>query len=364
MAASTGVDVRHGGATTTVTSLDVRQSNDNINKTSYMPHDLPLLRVHTIGSDEGRMQHNELMDLVTKLSDIVVALETDLKQTKKVYGAAYTKLIMKGRYDQDMEFNLDFNATKEVFTAKKEVSTAEPVSTAGVAVTTASVDVSPVSPTRRVSTADDITMVETLVYIRRSATKDKGKGILTKSEPIQTKIKLQQEKERLGYKAAVRLQEELDKEEIQRMARVYEAAQSFTEEECENIRARLEADKALTQRLQEEERNKYSKVDQAKILVDLINLRKRYFATQKAKANRNKPMTQAQHRTYMSNYIKHMGSHTLKQLRGYSFDKLKTLFETTMRRVNTFVPIESKVDRAVLEFAAESLKRGAKEEFD
>ncbi|GKG49788.1 hypothetical protein Tco_0518562 [Tanacetum coccineum] len=35
------------------------------------------------------MQHNELTDLVTKLSDRVVALETDLRQTKKVYGAAY-----------------------------------------------------------------------------------------------------------------------------------------------------------------------------------------------------------------------------------------------------------------------------------
>nr|GEV02722.1 hypothetical protein [Tanacetum cinerariifolium] len=219
-AASTGVDVRHGGAATTVTSLDARWA-------------------------VGGMQHNELMDLVTKLLDRVVALETDLKQTKKVYGAAYTKLIMKvkklektfktsqarrraknvvfddeedledpskqrrkideinqdpnislhdaeiqGKYDQDMEFKLDFDAAKEVFTTEKEVSTAEPVSTAGAAVTTANVDVSPASPTRRVSTADDITMAETLLYIRRSAAKDKGKGIMTESEPVQTKTKL------------------------------------------------------------------------------------------------------------------------------------------------------------------------------
>nr|GFB09524.1 hypothetical protein [Tanacetum cinerariifolium] len=40
----------------------------------------------------------------------------------------------------------------------------------------------------------------------------------------------------------VRLQDEPDEEERQRMARVYEAAQSFTEEEWENIRARVEAD--------------------------------------------------------------------------------------------------------------------------
>nr|GEU96833.1 putative ribonuclease H-like domain-containing protein [Tanacetum cinerariifolium] len=122
-------------------------------------------------------------------------------------------------------------ATTEVSTTEKEVSIDEPVSTAGAAVTTASIDVSPASPTRRVSTADDITLAETLVYIRRSAAKDKGKGIMTESEPVQTKTKLQQEQERLGYKAAVRLLEELDEEERRRMARVHEAAQSFTEEE-------------------------------------------------------------------------------------------------------------------------------------
>nr|GEV01926.1 retrovirus-related Pol polyprotein from transposon TNT 1-94 [Tanacetum cinerariifolium] len=78
------------------------------------------------------------------------------------------------------------------------------------------------------------------------------------------------------------------------------------EEEWENIRARVEADEELTQRLQAEERNKYSEVDQAKMLVDLINQSKRYFVEHKAKAKRKKPVTQAQQRTYMSNKIKHM----------------------------------------------------------
>ncbi|GKD26924.1 hypothetical protein Tco_1233138 [Tanacetum coccineum] len=59
------------------------------------PHDLPLPRVNTLGSDEGSMKLQELMALCTKLSDMVLALETDLRQIKKVYGAAYTKLIMK-----------------------------------------------------------------------------------------------------------------------------------------------------------------------------------------------------------------------------------------------------------------------------
>ncbi|GKD99812.1 hypothetical protein Tco_1387796, partial [Tanacetum coccineum] len=55
-----------------------------------------------------------------------------------------------------------------------------------------------------------------------------------------------------------------------------------------------------------------------------------------------------------------MGSHTLQQLRGYLFDELKTLFETTLRRINTFTPMESDVPK----IAAESSKRPAEEELD
>ncbi|GKC90555.1 hypothetical protein Tco_1151204, partial [Tanacetum coccineum] len=51
-AASTGVDVRYGGAATTVTGLKVGQGSDNIDKTSTMPQGLPFPRVNTLGSDE------------------------------------------------------------------------------------------------------------------------------------------------------------------------------------------------------------------------------------------------------------------------------------------------------------------------
>ncbi|GJZ23952.1 ribonuclease H-like domain-containing protein [Tanacetum coccineum] len=186
----------------------------------------------------------------------------------------------QGRHGQDMEF-------------ETEVYTAEDISTAGAAVTTASVTISTASPPR-VSIVDDIiSTAETLVYIRRSASKDKGKGIMIEFKPEQTKTKLQQKQERLGYEATMRLQEQLDEEERQRIARVHEAARSFTEKEWEDIRARIEADEELAQRIQAEEREKYSKAEKARLLVDLINQRKRYFAAQKAEAKRNKPMTQA-----------------------------------------------------------------------
>nr|GFC65145.1 hypothetical protein [Tanacetum cinerariifolium] len=93
---------------------------------------------------------------------------------------------------------------------------------------TASVAVSTASPTRntRVSTAYDITMAETLVYIRKSVAKDK----------------------------AIRFQAKINKEERQRIAKVHETTSSFNIEEWEDIQARVEVDEELAVRLQAKER--------------------------------------------------------------------------------------------------------------
>ncbi|GJR80602.1 hypothetical protein Tco_0151387 [Tanacetum coccineum] len=121
-AASTGVDVKHRGAITTITSLDAGQGNGNIDKTPSMPYDLPLLRVHILRSDEDKMQHNELIDLVTKLSDRVVSLETDVQQTKKVYGTAYTKLIKKVKRLED-KLNMSRRKRKLVLSEEEDSDT-------------------------------------------------------------------------------------------------------------------------------------------------------------------------------------------------------------------------------------------------
>ncbi|GKE38554.1 hypothetical protein Tco_1461959, partial [Tanacetum coccineum] len=70
-----------------------------------------------------------------------------------------------------------------------------------------------------------------LVYIKRSAKKknDKGKGIMTELEP-EKKTKKQIEQERLGHEEAVRLQEQLNEEETQRIARDVEIARQLQKE--------------------------------------------------------------------------------------------------------------------------------------
>ncbi|GJT54733.1 hypothetical protein Tco_0989787 [Tanacetum coccineum] len=190
-AASIGVEDKHGGAATTVSGIKAGHGGGNIHNTPTMPHDSPILRVHTLGSDEGRMQPNELMELVTKLSNRVAILENDLKQTKKNYGAAFTKLIKKVKtldktiksskarrraqfvvsddeeedsFNQGRKFvEIDEDPDISLFTALEEVYTAEPdISTANVPVSTAGAEVS--------------IAAESLVYIRRSATKRKDNG--------------------------------------------------------------------------------------------------------------------------------------------------------------------------------------------
>ncbi|GKF67563.1 hypothetical protein Tco_0197242, partial [Tanacetum coccineum] len=46
-----------------------------------IPHDSLIHVVHSYGSDEGSLKLNELMNLVTKLSDGVAVLEDDLRKT-------------------------------------------------------------------------------------------------------------------------------------------------------------------------------------------------------------------------------------------------------------------------------------------
>nr|GEV02322.1 hypothetical protein [Tanacetum cinerariifolium] len=63
--------------------------------------------------------------------------------------------------------------------------------------------------------------------------------------------------------------------------------------------ARIDADALLAERIQQEEREQFTVDEQAKMLVDLIAKRKRFFVVQRAKQIRNKPPTKAQLRNKM-----------------------------------------------------------------
>ncbi|GKE69530.1 hypothetical protein Tco_1527602 [Tanacetum coccineum] len=56
-------------------------------------------------------------------------------------------------------------------------------------------------------------------------------------------------------------------------------------------------------------------------------------------------MTHAQQKEYMSNYINNQeGGYSIKQLKSLSFEQVKEIFETTMRKVQSFVPMGSELE--------------------
>ncbi|GJV08024.1 hypothetical protein Tco_1345680 [Tanacetum coccineum] len=115
-----------------------------------------------------------------------------------------------------------------------------------------------------------------------------------------------EELKRLDELATKRLQEELELSEAQkkRMAQVQEAAQFYTEEDWQTIRAKLEANAYLVKEIAGED---VSEADYAQRMVGLISQRRKLIAEQKAKAQRDKPMIQAQQRQYMATYLKNQG---------------------------------------------------------
>nr|GFA99807.1 hypothetical protein [Tanacetum cinerariifolium] len=130
------------------------------------------------------------------------------------------------RFDDETDFDAGF------YKKKKAVCTGSGgISTASRLFSTAKESISTIGASIPISTASMVQEVKISIP-SPVAVKDTGKGKMEEYEDERTKrTKLQQEQDRLGNKAAVRLQEELDEEERQRMARVHKAAQSSTEKE-------------------------------------------------------------------------------------------------------------------------------------
>ncbi|GJY47702.1 hypothetical protein Tco_0436765 [Tanacetum coccineum] len=269
------------GQAKTITKESLRrhlklEDNDGI---TYLPNtkifkQLALMGNQSIRRDEGSVSLNELMDLVTQLTNKVGSLENELMNTKKVYGSAITKLVKRvkklekqvktgkarrrtklvlskdkavaedssrqGRslieeLDMDADFSLvpphdveiqdKISDDTEVLLEEEETTELieEPtklVEDQGSGekgeqeVTTADTALNTTSvPFSTTSATPEVsTAAESLVYIRRSAKKkkDKGKAIVIEDESIQKKSKKQVKRIARDAKIAKQLQEEYD----------------------------------------------------------------------------------------------------------------------------------------------------------
>ncbi|GKA58681.1 putative ribonuclease H-like domain-containing protein, partial [Tanacetum coccineum] len=90
-----------------------------------------------------------------------------------------------------------------------------------------------------------------------------------------------------------------------RKAQVQFEAQSYTEEDWDTIRAKLEANAELRENVLGKD---LSVEDYAKRMVELVNQRRKHFAEERARAKRNKPDANTELKELMSKLLKNQGT--------------------------------------------------------
>ncbi|GJZ33135.1 hypothetical protein Tco_0578571 [Tanacetum coccineum] len=288
---------------------------------------------------------DDLLHLVPKLITKVDSLETELKQTKLTMGKALVKLVKKGRNLQE-EGEEDISPT--TLEAAKTLSKV-------ASQRSKSVDKGKRYKRRKESKGKDIdTGFGDIISSARGQRKGKAPMVEEDVQATQrTKEQIRQEEASLAE--AIRLQT-LEEEETAKQVHLDALLAKRlveVEELTEQQKAKLEANAELTKDVMGKD---LSKQDFANRMVDLVNQRKKHFVEERAKAKRNKPMTQSQLRIYMSNYLKNQGTWKLSQLKKLTFEEIKEEFEKLVKQIDTFVPINIEATKAQLKRYREELQ--------
>ncbi|GKB37133.1 hypothetical protein Tco_0882075 [Tanacetum coccineum] len=227
---------------------------------------------------------------------------------------------------------------EEVDTGAKEVSTAEGVNTGSIKLSTVSEQVSTGSAKKSTPSPDKGQRAGKAPMIIEETPKKSKEQILQEEASLAEAIRLDTlQKEEVAKQVhldsllAQRIaeEEELNEQQKKRRAQVQFEAQHYTDEDWDLIRAKIEANAELSKSMLGSD---LQGEDFAKKMVDLVNQRKKYFAEERARAKRNKPMTQSQLKTYMMNYLKNQGTWKLSQLNNLSFEEVKEEFDKLVKQ--------------------------------
>nr|GEZ31861.1 hypothetical protein [Tanacetum cinerariifolium] len=127
--------------------------------------------------------------------------------------AVYEELVLKGNQDAKVTLVTPTQCCQDTARVHTYSRRRKVVNTGSGRVSTAS---------RIIGTAEELVSTPgASMPVSTGGMIDKGKGIMEESEPVKTKTKQQQKQERIGLETAMRLQEQFDKEERQRIARVH-----------------------------------------------------------------------------------------------------------------------------------------------
>ncbi|GJR74452.1 hypothetical protein Tco_0086817 [Tanacetum coccineum] len=114
---------------------------------------------------------------------------------------------------------------------------------------------------------------------------------------------------------ARQIQEEWEAEEERNRIAEEEATNEALIKNFDDIKARIEADRILAEKLQEQEREQFTIEERAKFLHDTIAAQRKFLAQQRTEAIRNRPPTKNQLRNQMMTYLKHVGNFKHSELK-------------------------------------------------
>ncbi|GJR24820.1 hypothetical protein Tco_0973347 [Tanacetum coccineum] len=230
--------------------------------------------------------------------------------------------------DADADITLDSMA-------EKEVSVADPVTIAGEVVTTANVEVSTASPTAAAITNVDLTLAQTLAELKSARPKRKGVVIQEPSESITTTTLITYSNDK---GKGIMVEEPLKMKKKDQVL--------FDEQEAIRLQAQFDKERDCKEKYElkgckQEEQKSYNRENQ--MFQQLLEKRRKHFAAKRAEERRNRPPTKAQQRSIMCTYLKNIAGWKPKDLKTKSFANVQELFDKAMKRVNTFVDMDTKL---------------------
>ncbi|GJT08257.1 hypothetical protein Tco_0842719 [Tanacetum coccineum] len=147
---------------------------------------------------------------------------------------------------------------------------------------------------------------------------------------------------------ARKVQEEWEAEEERNRIAEENAANEDLIRDFDDIKARIEADRLLAEKLQEQEREQFTIEERAKFLHDTIAAQRKFLAQQRSEAIRNKPPTKNQLRNQMMTYLKHVGNYKHAELKIKKFEEVQALYEKIKRSDEDFISIGSAEDERLI----------------
>ncbi|GJU37211.1 hypothetical protein Tco_1185565 [Tanacetum coccineum] len=283
---------------------------------------------YSLGDHEDASKQGRSIEDIDK--DVDVSLVDDTQGRSDNEGMFDTNEL----HSDEINMDIPVGKKQEQSEKEREVDTTKPkvVTTAATTTTT--------RPKARGVVVQEPSEFRTPQESQPSMIKDKGKAIMIEPEvPLKRKDQVALDED-LARNLQAQLEAELIEEE--RLARKKEEEANIALiDSWDNTQAMMEVDFELAQRLQTEEQGEITIVERSRLFVELTNKRKKHFAMLRAEEKRRKPPTKAQKRNLMSTYLKNIGGYKHNQLKSKSYEEIQKLFDNEMRRVNTFIPMDS-----------------------